>query len=103
MSGVEPDPSEEDSESESVDSDEEMSVDESDESPDSSPGDRAPSCDASVVLRGKSWVGSLFQCTRQYDEVNRLVGHTFVCTLLLSLQVAEVVLPTGYLHLMMFQ
>jgi len=63
MSGLELDASEEESESESEDSDEEISVDESDESSDSSPGDRALSCAASVVLGGRSWVGSLFQCT----------------------------------------
>lgn len=59
MSGVEPDASEDESESdESEDPDEEISVDESDES---SP--KTPSCDASVVLGGRSWTGSLLQCT----------------------------------------
>ena len=62
MSGVEPDASEDESESdESEDPDEEISVDESDESDDPSP--KTPSCDASVVLGGRSWTGSLLQCT----------------------------------------
>lgn len=63
-SGVGPGASEEDSESESENSeDEEIFVDESDESDDSSSGDEGLSCDALVIVGPSNWVGSLFQGT----------------------------------------